>query len=233
MARRAITLVELIVVVAIFVALAALLLPVFSAARASAKQAASIQYLRQIGMAWSLYGDAYDSVLMIPRAWLGGRKYAYWWASYDEVTGERREEEGLLYPFTRGAGVQADPNWTDRRRQAIGFTGYAYNHRYLGSGRVRLSAIGQPSSTVAFASSARVNFLPPHDLEGNAYLEPPSAAYPTFHARAAGLGVVLWIDGHIRGRRPRLRGDPRYDPHRLGEIDDDGDLATDELFDLE
>ncbi|MFQ3676510.1 MAG: hypothetical protein SNJ74_01020, partial [Fimbriimonadaceae bacterium] len=205
-----------------------------------AKQAQSLSNVRQIGLAWMLYADAYEGVLMPPRSWMHGSKFAYWWASYDEATGVQIEEEGLLYPFTRGAGIQADPLWLDRTRRATNFTGHAYNYSYLGNGRVSYTMIGSPSETVVFASSARLNFLPPYNLQGNTYLMAPSSKYPTFHARAAGRGVIVWADGHAKSLAPVYRTQPfsiwQPGPFRqagLGEIDRDGDFSTDELFDLE
>lgn len=238
--RYAFTLIELLVVIAIVAILAAILFPVFAAAKASAKQTQSLSNIRQIGLAWILYADAYDGVLMPPRSWLGGSKFAYWWASYDHATGVQIETEGLLYPFTRGAGIQACPLWLDRSRVATGFTGYAYNFSYLGTGDVAYTSVGSPSETVAFATSARIDFLPPHALQVNTYLMPPSSMYPTFHARAAGRGVIVWVDGHATTRAPMFRTQPfsvyQPEPFRragLGEIDRDGDFTTDELFDLE
>ena len=56
------------------------------------------------------------------------------------------------------------------------------------------------------------------------------------------MGNILWADGHAKSRKPVLRtgtfvygcaysGDEFLRPV-LGEIDQDGDLTTDELFDL-
>jgi prepilin-type processing-associated H-X9-DG protein len=236
----AFTLVEFLVCVAIVAALLGILFPAFAAAKASARQAASLSNIRQVGLAWLLYSEDASGVAMVPRAWLGGRKYAYWWASYDEATGVADETEGLLSPYTRDGRIQADPNWPDRLRTATGATGYGYNHRYLGTGRASVASLGDPAATVAFAASARVGFLPPHRLEGNTYLEPPSSGYPTFHGRANGYGAVAWADGHVASRAPDYRPGPAgswppgwFARHRLGDIDRDGDFATDELFDLD
>ena len=177
---------------------------------------------------------------MPPRSWVEARRYDYWWARYDEATGVRDDAAGLLYPYTRGAGVHRDPLFDNRLRTALGLTGYGYNYAYLGTGRVSDTALGHPAETVAFATSARISFTDRRTLEGNTYLEAPSAMYPTFHARANGVGYVLWADAHARSRTPVLRRarfsvfDPApFASASLGEIARRDDLTTDELFDLE
>lgn len=237
--RVAFTLIELLVVVAIISILAAILFPVFARAKTAALQTQSVSNMRQIGLAWTLYNGSYDEVMMPPRSWMGGTQFAYWWAGFDHGTNVQDERLGLLCPYTKGAGVQSDPLWPDRLRIATGFTGYGYNYSYLGNGKTSSVAVQAPSETVAFATSARIDFLPPYALQGNTYLEPPSHDYPTFHHRANGNGVILWTDGHVTTRRPHLRAPAdiagqwqSYSVVGLGEIDRDGDLTTDELFDL-
>lgn len=239
-AQKAFTLIELLVVVAIIAILAATLLPVFSQAKTAAKATTALSNLRQIGLAYTLYAADYDDTLMPPRSHIQGAKFAYWWASWDPTTQILNEKEGLLYPYTRGEGVQADPNWPDRLRAAIGFTGFAYNYAYLGTGNVSGTAPADPAQTVAFATSARLDFLPPNALQGNTYLEPPSRDYPTFHARANQSGAVLWLDTHAKPRRPLYRQNPfaawqpaPFKKNNLGDIDQDGNPRTDELFDLQ
>lgn len=60
MHRRGFTLIELLVVTAIIALLAAMLFPVFAAARGKARQAACVSNLRQIGMALALYAQDND-----------------------------------------------------------------------------------------------------------------------------------------------------------------------------
>ena len=62
MVRRAFTLIELLVVVAILAILAALLFPVFTRAKAAAKQATCIGNLKQVGSAFMLYMADYDDI---------------------------------------------------------------------------------------------------------------------------------------------------------------------------
>jgi prepilin-type N-terminal cleavage/methylation domain-containing protein len=250
--KRAFTLIELLVVIAIIAILAAILFPVFAQAKMAAKKTASISNLKQIGIAWLMYGGDYDDTLMRVQV-ADATGTVYWWGRWDGSALD--ESKGLLFPYTRSKGIQADPSFDNRLRTAVGLTGYGYNYRYLSPSNftppnwqevpvaVNYGQITHPSETVAFASCARINnwsFASP-TLEGNAYLDPPSSEFPTFHGRNNGVGVVLWTDGHAKAFRPVLRqgafgygfNGADFRPHNLGEIDRDGDLGTDELFDLQ
>src|ERR1700736_2371983 len=64
MKRKAFTLIELLVVIAIIAILAAILFPVFAQARATARKAACASNLRQIGLAFTMYAQDYDELLV-------------------------------------------------------------------------------------------------------------------------------------------------------------------------
>ncbi len=63
--RRGFTLIELLVVIAIVAILAAILFPVFSAAREKARQTRCVANLKEIGLAMQMYCQDYDG-MMVP-----------------------------------------------------------------------------------------------------------------------------------------------------------------------
>jgi prepilin-type N-terminal cleavage/methylation domain-containing protein len=64
--KKAFTLIELLVVIAIIAILAAILFPVFAQAKQAAKQTACLSNLKQLGIAFALYTNDYDDVLIAP-----------------------------------------------------------------------------------------------------------------------------------------------------------------------
>ncbi len=250
--NSAFTLIELLVVIAIIAILAAILFPVFAQAKASAKKTASASNLKQIGLAWTMYENDNDDTCMRVLTQGSGKTY-YWWGSWDGTT--LRPQEGLLFPYTKSQGIQADPSFDNKLRTTLGLTGYGYNYYYLSPSNypapdyievpipVNYSQIGHPSETITFATAARINtwsYTSP-TLEGNTYLDPPSNMNPGFHGRnVGGVGNVLWCDGHVKAMKPTYRvGDFGYGfnsgeftPYNLGDITKNGDLTTDDYYSL-
>jgi prepilin-type N-terminal cleavage/methylation domain-containing protein len=251
--ERAFTLIELLVVIAIIAILAAILFPVFAQAKSAAKKTQSLSNVRQITTAWLMYNTDQDGTLMrVATAGPSGITF-YWWGKWDGTT--LTPEEGLLFPYTRNKGIQADPLLPATFRSSLGLTGYAYNYSYLSPSRyepptwaevpvaVNESAVGSPSETIVMATSARMGgWSAPFKFEGNTYLEPPRSQYPTFHARANGSGVVSWADGHATIQKPTFRtgtfgwasySAEEFRRNSLGDLSPDGDLTKDTWFDLE
>ncbi len=248
---RGFTLIELLVVIAIIAILAAILFPVFAQARESARKTQCLSNIRQIGMGAQMYSQDYDEMIM-PVAVMQGAVVYYWWASYSGITNSRDETQGLLYPYMRNNQINACPSFSNDTRPTVGHTGYGYNYKYLcpytqtgpfqfDVRPISSAAVMSPSETVFLADAARMNYrISPPRLESQPFLDPPSAAVPGFQGRHLDSGMVAWVDGHAKTFRPVYRTGifgAGYDAatfraNRIGEIDSDGDLTTDELFDL-
>ncbi len=111
------TLIELLVVIAIIALLAALLFPVFSQARARARETACRGNLRQIGLAVHLYRDDFDELpphlstlapayVSEPRLFLcPNDPQAGHYSGNDFLEGDRTLKSGVSYDYL--------PNWTE------------------------------------------------------------------------------------------------------------------------
>jgi len=102
------TLIELLVVIAIIAILAAILFPVFAQAREKARQAACLSNEKQMGMAWLMYSQDYDE-MVIPWSTTGG-------SGGDAFIWDR-----LLQPYEKNESVMHCPNGGDS------YVTYAYS----------------------------------------------------------------------------------------------------------
>ncbi len=99
---RAFTLIELLVVIAIIAILAAILFPVFSAAKAKAQKTACLNNLKQVGMGVHLYAD--ESADTLPGIVItNDMPWSYQWRffkeltkSYDGLSGESSTKDKLF-----------------------------------------------------------------------------------------------------------------------------------------
>ena len=249
---RGFTLIELLVVIAIIAILAAILFPVFARAREKARQTQCLSNLKQIGLGWMMYASDYDERVMPVEIPSSTSIAYYWWTAYDTSSSTRIPEGGLLYPYMRNQQINACPSFMNAMRSDVGHTGYAYNYVYLSPMDystwpdwkvlpVSLAAIQSPSETVTFADGARISFTDMKTLEANTYLDPPSWGYPGFHGRHTGVGNIAFADGHAKAETPVYREGTfgygydaaLYKASNLGDIDTDGNLLTDEMFDLQ
>ena len=250
--RSGFTLIELLVVIAIIAILAAILFPVFASAKEAAKKTSCLSNLSQIGLGWMLYANDYDDTLMRVQT-QDGAKTLYFWGSWDGTT--LRPQEGLLYPYMKNQQIQDCPDFDNSLRTALGLTGYGYNYVYLSPSTygpppdyleadipVLSTQMEDPADTVAFADSAELDTydFPNPTLVGNTYLEPPSSQFPTFHARHAGQGNIIWGDGHSKNMAPTYRvgnfgygyNGAEFLPYHLGEIGGNNPANPDYYFSL-
>ena len=109
-ARRAFTLIELLVVIAIIAILASILFPVFSRARAKARQASCTSNVKQLLTAIHMYAQDYDEQFPVGQvAGLDGY--------YTGVAGGQQWYDGI-HPYTRNWDINLCP---ERKRILPGY----------------------------------------------------------------------------------------------------------------
>jgi prepilin-type N-terminal cleavage/methylation domain-containing protein/prepilin-type processing-associated H-X9-DG protein len=215
-AKKAFTLIELLVVIAIIAILAAILFPVFAQAKLAAKKTSSLSNLKQITLAWLMYGDDYDDQTMPAYYSQDGFNTTYYWWGYLAYPAPIDLTKGFLQPYAKSQGINADPAFQDTVSvNTLGALGYGYNDDYLTVGDasynqngISYSSIQFPASTLVFVTSAQWNnWTNPSSpfLQGTGLIDAPSYNDPTVHGRYAGQGVVAWCDGHVKGAKAAIR----------------------------
>lgn len=217
--QHAFTLIELLVVIAILSILAAILFPVFSAARAKARQVSCISNSRQIGQSLLMYAQDFDE--RYPMAFFG-------FSASRTTTGWPT----LAQPYIKNTQIFVCPD----AMQSTGFppgsrfpVTYAYNY-YIGGNNnpttgimnSPLAGINKPAQTVMLVDSGtnpregvRPEAWPLHlhatnrhtpwllVHSGSNLLSPtnPLANYGGPHARHAETVNVAWADGHVKAAK--------------------------------
>jgi type II secretory pathway pseudopilin PulG len=162
-ARRAFTLVELLVVLGIMIALAGLLFPVFTRAHESAKRVRCVNNVRQLTQAWLAYAG--DNERILCRAWTGPLPQPI--------------QSGKLWPYIKNLAPYRCP---DERTESL--VSYSINGVLAGPVGApfplrRLDDITQPSRTFVFIEQASPNIG-----GGGGFFDTP--IYPQFYLSLGG-----------------------------------------------
>lgn len=195
--RRAFTLIELLVVIAIIAILAAILFPVFTQAKNSAKKTTSISNLKQLATATQLYlGDNDDTLMPLfsdnarDTSYPTAQGFIYWGLLLQPFIKNTQvllcPSDTLDDPATRDAAGRGrfDKNNAYREYLLGANSSYGYNYKYLntrtdgpnpnGVGRipywyagVASTGLGSPAETVLFAE-ATMKDLSSSSLSGGA-----------------------------------------------------------------
>ncbi|MGD0461218.1 MAG: DUF1559 domain-containing protein [Tepidisphaeraceae bacterium] len=164
MAKRAFTLVELLVVVGIIVVLIGILLPALSTARQQALTVTCLSNLRQMVIAAHNYADAYNG--QYPIAYysdLGSTQtVSYNWdftVTRTLSTGQVTVTPGILWQGSTNAQIQQCPSFSgNSNAPGDPYTGYNYNDSYIGGGQsgsltaapAKLNRVSRPSRCALF-----------------------------------------------------------------------------------
>lgn len=203
--KRGFTLIELLVVIAIIAILAAILFPVFTSAKQSARNAQCASNLRQIGLAMSRYADDNNGRLC---TYYDANSNVTWWSA--------------VYRYSKSSKIWACPS----AKPNIGW-GYGYNYWYLDFAYV--SSVRSPSKMVLVCDAgADTKGI---DYGWSQLAVVPPSVFSTYAnswpaPRHDNMIKVLWLDGHVSSEKygttfypatgafPTYKNDPKHPRYR-------------------
>lgn len=204
--RRAFTLIELLVVIAIIAILAAILFPVFSQAKQTAKATSCMSNLRQLDISFMMYQN--DNEDIFPLGAYGTAANTTFW--HDIVDPYVKNKQVWLCPCSQVKTTEASGAQT---------THFGYNVRYLTTlaldfsnlatqNGVSSTTVEDPSNTVALttARSSKKNSWCGDDGK---FLLRPSDYYNLLGGAGADCwgipdpnamdsAIIAWVDGHAK-----------------------------------
>jgi len=227
------TLIEVLVVIAVLTLMAALILPVLSRSKLSARRIKCASNLRQIGIAGQMYWDDNAGYAFRYRgiSTNGGDLYWFGWLERG-VEGQRTfdPKPGALYSYLGSRGVEVCPSldyaFREFKLKALGAAyGYGYNlclSAPLHEPPLNLDRVKHPSDCSVFADAAQVNTFQPPASPQNPLLEEfyfVSTNETTAHFRHRQTANVVFCDGHVGSER-LLAGslDARLPSQRVGRL---------------
>lgn len=236
------TLIELMVVIAIICVLAAILFPVFTAARKAATKTACLGNLRQLSLAYQIYTNDSDDTLCAPVFLSNLVVYPWhaWFGELDSPTAMLDPSRALLSPYLRNTSVFNCPNIDVIPNALSGDLSYGINDQLcittvnlrnlnVSFSPVMGSAVQIPSETILFGDAAQNEPGPRIDkraiLQFNGRFTGGSRGF--LHARHGGtVANISWLDGHAKSMH--LSSNTRDDSSRYTaaweQQEDIGDL---------
>lgn len=208
--ERGFTLIELLVVIAIIAILASILFPVFSRARAKARQAKCMSNLKQLGLAFTMYAQDYDD--MLP-SWCfgsmnnddGPNEGAYTW---DTVLIPYMRNQQILHcpnsPYGKTISEGSYGNLLIRSYSMPRYVGDPWGVNRPGSTALRTCPIDgppRPSETVLLQEKGKRGLGIVGDAAAELFLQSHSYSgagdYDTsmFHNEGKNF---LFLDGHVK-----------------------------------
>lgn len=205
--KRAFTLVEMLMVIAVIAILAALLLPVIDAAKAKAHRTACANNLHQINLGVHLYADEHDNVLTMVSTNMSAdvfTDYKNWMKSYVGLHGAsspqdrlfacpadtfRYEDGGRMEYVPEGAHLQSNCNYSSYVFNAGNVRmDYPFTNAFPGIAGRKLTSIPHPAKTILVTEWPALEPYSWHQ---------PQAIPAGQHGYNDARDVVSFVDGHV------------------------------------
>ena len=242
MSKRAFTLVELLVVVAIIALLVSVLLPSLGRAKDAARRAICGSNIRQLHMANTGYASENDGKYALAAEDIFGANLERWHGRRDDVESSFDPLRSPLRNYLGDGKVKSCPSYRnffpEPGQAGAGFEagcgGYGYNDTYVGgrydkygfdgySHSARDSDAACAGETVMFTDTAfmqSAGLMIEYSFCKTPYWQfeaggPPSTSRPnpTIHFRHLDTTSVAWVDGHVSWEKMSFTD--RYQTHSM------------------
>jgi prepilin-type N-terminal cleavage/methylation domain-containing protein/prepilin-type processing-associated H-X9-DG protein len=231
------TLIELLVVIAIIAILASILFPVFAKAREKAKQSKCLNNLRQCGMAFTMYAQDYDGIVMYQPE--STQKYRTWcdWLYY--YGGYIKSRDICVCPSWKPARYSTSTPYNVYGISYIGINlGSKYNIPVTDFGKcLNLYNVDKPAQAILLADTightSSIGETTTFGQQCYVFSFADNGSYPRegrIHLRHNGLADAVFMDGHAaaldKAKIKEVALAERASTFKVEAVEEDGKTIT-------
>ena len=193
--KKAFTLLELLISISIISILAAILFPLFNKIKIQSYNTVSISNLKQLGIAWKMYSEDNDDIMMQYVT----NNYQHWFGDRNtSLLKNYIDLKKIRDPMSNM--IDAPSYWVGYGYNGVYFAPIENNYNHI---PINYNSIENPSNTVVFAPVAGLFMVNKKEgLYSMSLIYPTQYRFPTFHARYNGKSPVLWADLHASNKAP-------------------------------